>query len=258
MKWRLGSWPFRGDSLAAIFDAILNQPPVAPVRLNPALPPEVERIINKALEKDRDMRYQHASDIGSDLKRLKRDTDSGRIAPQAGRTMEDANTEARAQSVVATRQSAGVRAKQYVALAFCIALLLGAFAAYRFWPRPQTPNGPARITQISQWNKPIRYARLSPDGHSVAFVSPVGGVAQVFLMLTSGGEPLQLTNDEGDKLLNNFSPDGKEVYYGRGFSGTGGVWAVPALGGSPRRAASAVYVVPSQRPRLRSRIRCFG
>jgi Tol biopolymer transport system component len=55
-------------------------------------------------------------------------------------------------------------------------------------------------------------ARLSPDGHAVAFSSPVGGINQVFLMLTSGGEPLQLTNDEGDKNADNFSPDGKEIY----------------------------------------------
>ena len=78
MRWRPGSSPFRGDTSATIFDAILNQPPVAPVRLNPAVPAELERIINKALEKDREMRYQHASDIRSDLKRLKRDTDSNR------------------------------------------------------------------------------------------------------------------------------------------------------------------------------------
>jgi Tol biopolymer transport system component len=57
--------------------------------------------------------------------------------------------------------------------------------------------------------------RLSPDGHAVAFASPVGGIDQVFLMLTSGGEPLQLTNDEGDKFVDAFSPDEKEVYYGR-------------------------------------------
>ena len=63
-------------------------------------------------------------------------------------------------------------------------------------------------------------------------------------MLTSGGEPLQLTNDEGDKLVDNFSPDGKEVYYRRSY-GRNEVWAVPALGGSPRRVASARYMVPS-------------
>src|SRR6516225_4355626 len=72
-----GQSPFRGESSATIFDAILNRVPVSPVRLNPDLPPKLEEVINKALEKDRDLRYQHASDIRTDLKRLKRDTDSG-------------------------------------------------------------------------------------------------------------------------------------------------------------------------------------
>jgi TolB-like protein len=75
-----GQLPFRGDSSATIFEAILNRTPVAPVRLNPAVPAELERIILKALEKDRDLRYQHASDIRADLQRLKRDTDSNRSA----------------------------------------------------------------------------------------------------------------------------------------------------------------------------------
>jgi eukaryotic-like serine/threonine-protein kinase len=75
-----GTLPFRGDTSGVITEAILNQSAVAPVRLNPNVSAELERIVNKALEKDRDLRYQSASEIRADLKRLRRDTDSGRIS----------------------------------------------------------------------------------------------------------------------------------------------------------------------------------
>ena len=78
-----GQQGFSGGSSAEIFDEILNRAPIAPVRLNPAVPAELERIINKALEKNRDLRYQHASEMRTDLQRLKRDTDSGRVSTRA-------------------------------------------------------------------------------------------------------------------------------------------------------------------------------
>ncbi len=89
-----GVMPFRGESTGVIFNAILERAPISPVRLNPDLPSEMERIINKCLEKDRNLRYQHSADIRTDLQRLKRDTDSNKSAaveiPPAGRSARSA------------------------------------------------------------------------------------------------------------------------------------------------------------------------
>src|SRR3979411_2901346 len=75
-----GAMPFRGESTGVIFESILNRAPVPPVRLNPDLPLKLEEVINKCLEKDRNLRYQHASEIRTDLQRMKRDTESARVA----------------------------------------------------------------------------------------------------------------------------------------------------------------------------------
>ncbi|MGA8100959.1 MAG: protein kinase [Candidatus Acidiferrales bacterium] len=241
-----GSSPFRGDSSGVITDGILNRTPVPAVRLNPDVPSKLEDIINKALEKDRELRYQHASELRADLKRLGRDTDSSRTSSSGSRMNQELGAGPTNRSAAA-QPSAELAGKQYgvwAVWAACVALLAAAFVAYHFWPHSNTPSGATRITQISQWNKPMNDARLSPDGHAVASTSPVGGVAQVFLMLASGGEPLQLTNDEGDKDVDAFSPDGKEIYYVRPF-GRGEAWAVAALGGASRHVLSAIYVVPS-------------
>src|ERR1035437_8924404 len=98
-----GTLPFRGDTTAVVFDSILHKAPVAPVRLNPDLPGDLERVINKALEKDRELRYQHAADIRTDLKRLKRETDSGRAS--AASVREEDEEEAAAVTPPESRQS---------------------------------------------------------------------------------------------------------------------------------------------------------
>src|SRR5215471_3935952 len=128
-----GVLPFRGETSGLIAEAILNRGFVDPMRINPDLPPRLEAIIHKALEKDRDLRCQSAAELRADLKRLRRDTDSG---PRNAAT-----------------RLAGVAA----------AILIGAaiYAAYHFGRGAVGLNSPATITQISHWDKPINAPRLS-------------------------------------------------------------------------------------------------
>jgi serine/threonine protein kinase len=243
-----GAVPFRGETSGVITEAILNRAPVAPVRLNPELPAKLEDIINKALEKDRDLRYQAASDIRTDLKRLRRDTDSGRISSTSGRATQDSAPQAASSSssAVVVPAAAASASKNYAIAAVFAVLLLAAvgFAAYHFWGGSRAPSGPAKITQISQWDKSIEFARLSPDGHTFAFSSPINGVDQVFVMLASGGQPLQLTSDNGAKIVDSFSPDGAEIYYGKSEE-RNEEWSVATLGGKPSRVVSGSHLAPS-------------
>jgi Tol biopolymer transport system component/predicted Ser/Thr protein kinase len=243
-----GKLPFRGDTPGLVFKAILDGAPTPVARINPELPAELERIINKAIEKDAGLRYQSAADMHSDLKRLRRDTDSGRVSGSGKAAAQEAvaaaDSEARA-ALAHTAQPPAGNNKLWLGLAVAIvAIIAVAFAAYHFGAGSKHQNGPAKIAQISHWDKPMDQARLSPDGHAVAFSSPVTGVEQVFLILATGGEALQLTNDETDKFVTNFSADGTEIYYRRVF-GKDETWAVPTLGGSPKRIVEGYGVTPS-------------
>ena len=122
-----GTLPFRGESSGVIFEAILNRAPVPPVRLNPEVPAELERIISKALEKDRELRYQHASEIRADLKRLKRETDSGRSAAMP--VVEDTG-EVRKSGSSAAARAAGSPKLWMVAAAVVVLLVLAGVGGY--------------------------------------------------------------------------------------------------------------------------------
>jgi serine/threonine protein kinase/tetratricopeptide (TPR) repeat protein len=132
-----GTVPFRGDTSALIFQAILDRAPVSPIRLNPDLPLKLEDIINKALEKDRNLRYQHAADIRTDLQRLKRDTDTGRaVAASSG-------------SVAAVQESGSKPVTQVVSPASAAAVAAGSSGAVR------PASSPTLAVQKRSWTIPI-------------------------------------------------------------------------------------------------------
>ncbi|MBZ5527562.1 MAG: serine/threonine protein kinase [Acidobacteriia bacterium] len=165
-----GRQAFSGATSAAVFDSILNKAPVAPVRLNPELPAELERIINKSLEKDRKLRYQTASDLQSDLQRLKRDSESSRTAAVSA-----AATAASSASIPAVPGRMPFMAGAIGA----IVLAAVGFAGYKSgWfesrkPYTQAELNPAQVTTNSA-EDPVFTAAISPDGKYLAFADLEG------------------------------------------------------------------------------------
>jgi Tol biopolymer transport system component len=223
-----GKLAFYGNTQAVIFEALLNKIPTLPTRIEPDLNPELERIILRSMEKDRDLRYQSASDLRADLKRVKRDSSSGKSVTVA------------AAATATTKPFAFNRwLKILVPLLFLIA---AGFLIFKY-STPKSKVLPNKLHQISQWNKMIYSAAISRDGKTIAFTSPVNETPQVFVMLSSGGEPLQLTNEPGNKYVSSFTADGKEILYVR--ESLSETWAVPALGGIKHRLTSAAWTIPS-------------
>jgi len=149
--------PFRGDTSGVIFNAILERAPASPVRLNPDLPPRLDDILNRALEKDRELRYQHASEIRSELLRLKRDTESGRVVARAA-TEEEADT---SPSRLSRSDAAGIRSsaissptpgysyRKFVALACVLAVCGIIFVLWRITQRTASPATSANPTTVA-------------------------------------------------------------------------------------------------------------
>jgi len=224
---------FSGNTSALVFDAILNKVPVSPLRLNAQVPAELERIVNKALEKDRKLRYQSAGDIVVDLKRLRREIESGRTGAVPAHTMAAAQMRA---TVPGERHS---RAKLLAISA--VALIVVIVVAYVF--RPELP--PPRITGFTQ---------LTHDGHQKNFYGQtativltdgprlyvqenIDGRFVVSQVSASGGETVPMPLPFPNVDLDSISPDKSELIVGSftGYELDQPLWAIPILGGSPRR-----------------------
>ena len=237
-----GRNPFAGNTNAVIFEALLSKMPTPLLRINPDLPPELERIINKAIEKDRDLRYQTAGEMRADLKRLKREMDSGRSSASMP-IHESVSVPAHMSDKTAVPAvSVAPSRKKIIVPIIAVAVLISAIAGYFIWMNRVAPL-PTKLSKISRWNKPIFNPVLSPNGTAIAFTSPVDGITQVFLLLATGGDPLQLTKDSLNKRVSSFSADGTEILFWN--SERQETWAVPALGGDSRRVLVGIDTVQS-------------
>jgi len=228
-----GKLPFDGETSGVVFEAILNREPVAPGRLNPAVSGRLEGIIARALEKDRDLRFQHASDLRAELERLRRDSSSGRLPALSSGSVGSAGTAPQAADPGGTRGRTS-RGTYYVAAALvALGIAAGAFLLLR-WPRTVVPAS-RNWEQLTFFTDSAVYPAVSPDGRMLAFIrgsDSFFGPGQIYVKFLPDGQPVQLTRDSTPKLSPAFSPSGSVIAYGT--AGPWTTWEVPVLGGEPR------------------------
>jgi Tol biopolymer transport system component len=218
---------FPGSTPAVIFDAILHKAPTSPVRINPDVPDELERIINRLLEKDRGLRYQSAADLRSELERLQRDSDSGRSA--AHRTAPPEKT-----PLVSSQLRAALWLLAVVAIAVLIALAGFLWLSEEEPPLPRLSN-PRRITTAADVED---YPSWRPDGTQVAYESNQDGDWDIWVSQIGGRRAVNLTEDHhGEDRFPSWSPDGSQIAFYSTRDG-GGYFVMSALGGRPRKAAA--------------------
>jgi eukaryotic-like serine/threonine-protein kinase len=236
-----GALPFRGSSSAVIFREILDRDPVPAVRLNPDLPPKLEDIINKALEKDRELRYQSAAEMCSDLKRLSRDTQSRRSPAMITGATAAATGSSAAQGEVAAPKTAVSWARRWIAGGAAVALLAGAYA----WRLATARNAPMSKPPISlrqlTANPPghgVTRSALSPDGKYLAYSDDAG----LHIKLLETGEtrtvplPAEVASTHATWLPVAWFPDGSRLLANlEAASRPPSIWILSLIGYAPRK-----------------------
>jgi Tol biopolymer transport system component/predicted Ser/Thr protein kinase len=218
-----GRLPFSGDTSAVIFDAILNRDPLPVLEINPGLPPRLEELIRTALEKDRDLRYQGANEMLAELKRLKRDTSSGKVrqvASGSGDAMvppgSGPSVAAPSSGQVAAARVHGGTRNAVLAGAVVVLLAVMGFGIYKYATRSRGFNQEnMQIARLTDNGKAERLA-ISPDGRYVAWVVRDGEKQGLWVRQVATGSDAQVLAPEEVTFEGvTFSPDGNYLYFVR-------------------------------------------
>jgi eukaryotic-like serine/threonine-protein kinase len=266
-----GQSAFNGNTSAVVFDAILNRTPASPSSINPNVPPKLEDLIGKSLEKDRDYRYQTSAELRGDLKRLRRDTDSGRVASGSttswaaasaaaggmppttpptgsGSGARPASTQLPAERPMATTAAIPLRrAFPWIKVAGAVIVIAAivALALHLRTPQPHQTTSSFSQMVISPLTSTgnIHSATISADGKWVAYVADVKGSHGIWIRQVATGSTAQVElGSPGEIEGLTFSPDSNYLYFVKRdeAAGIGTLFQVASLGGAPRQVIADV------------------